>query len=86
MTNGDELNGRAWVDMGERERMIYLWGVREAMIAVNPRDYGKWLPRGSFQEIATEVDRFYSTVGARDVPLLDALRIIRDRQVSPAKK
>ena len=55
-------------------------GAADALLIESPQNYGQWFPRGTYQENAKAVDRFYANELKRVIPLLNALGIIKDEQ------
>ncbi len=76
----EKLNGHAWQAMTERERITYLQALREVLLTVRPEQYSKWLPRGSYEEIETAMEKVYSYRPNLDIPILNALTIVIDNQ------
>ena len=86
--SGDEMNGNDWQSMSPRERIIYLHGLRESFYQFAPADRNghDWFPSGSYDEVSSALDKDYLNRYRLDIPVIQELRIIRDRQAENGKK
>jgi hypothetical protein len=72
------LNGYGWRTLHDGERAMYMRGAADALLMEAPINYGLRFPHGSYQEIAKTMDLFYANPYKRAIPLLIALKIIRE--------